>query len=319
MISVNQRSQHLIDDLIDKSDYYRVGIKKGYKNCTIIDAGLNVEGNMEAGRVVSEICLGGLGRVHILNSNQTNEWPLTIHVNTNDPVIACLGSQYAGWSLKSEESDSKFSALGSGPGRALALKEPLFNDINYSDKFDRTCIVLEVDSFPPDDVIEKISKDTNVSADNITIIITPTSSIVGNIQVVSRVLEVALHKAHELKFPMSKVIEGFGSAPIPPTSPDFLTAMGRTNDAIIFAGITQLIVRCSDDEAKELCSNMPSSNSNDYGKPFAEISKDYDYDFFKIDANLFSPSKVIISNADTGNTFVNGKIDNDLMKKSFGI
>ena len=41
--------------------------------------------------------------------------------------------------------------------------------------------------------------------------------------------------------------------------------------------------------------------------------------FFKIDANLFSPSKVIISNADTGNTFVNGKIDNDLMKKSFGI
>ena len=64
---------------------------------------------------------------------------------------------------------------------------------------------------------------------------------------------------------------------------------------------------------------MPSSNSNDYGKPFAEIFKDYDYDFFKIDANLFSPSKVIISNADTGNTFVNGKIDNDLMKKSFGI
>ena len=147
MISVNQRSQHLIEDLIDKSDYYRVGIKKGYKNCTIIDAGLNVEGNMEAGRVVSEICLGGLGRVHILNSTQTNEWPLTIHVNTNDPVIACLGSQYAGWSLKSEESESKFSALGSGPGRALALKEPLFNDINYSDKFDRTCIVLEVDSF----------------------------------------------------------------------------------------------------------------------------------------------------------------------------
>ncbi len=39
MISVNQRSQHLIEDLIDKSDYYRVGIKKGYKNCTIIDAG----------------------------------------------------------------------------------------------------------------------------------------------------------------------------------------------------------------------------------------------------------------------------------------
>ena len=64
---------------------------------------------------------------------------------------------------------------------------------------------------------------------------------------------------------------------------------------------------------------MPSSTSKDYGKPFANIFKDFDYDFFKIDANLFSPSKVIISNMATGNTFVSGKIDNDLMKKSFGL
>lgn len=178
---------------------------------------------------------------------------------------------------------------------------------------------MEVDSFPPNDVIDKISNDTGVEPKNLTIIITPTSSIAGNIQVVSRVLEVALHKAHELKFPMSDVIEGFGSAPIPPTSPDFLTAMGRTNDAIIFAGITQLLVSTTDEMAEELCNKMPSSTSNDYGKPFADIFKEYEYDFFKIDANLFSPSKVIISNMKTGNTFISGKIDNELMKKSFGI
>jgi methenyltetrahydromethanopterin cyclohydrolase len=178
---------------------------------------------------------------------------------------------------------------------------------------------MEVDSFPPNDVIEKISSDTQVDTSNLTIIITPTSSIAGNIQVVSRVLEVALHKAHELKFPMNEIIEGFGSSPIPPTSPDFLTAMGRTNDAIIFAGITQLLVNTSDEKAEDLCKKMPSSTSNDYGKPFANIFKDYEYDFFKIDANLFSPSKVIISNMKTGNTFVSGEIDNELMKKSFGL
>ena len=319
MISVNEKSQILVKDLIDNHNYYRVNIEKGHNGCTIIDAGINSLGNMEAGRVISEICLGGLGRVHILNTMQNAEWPLTVHVNTNDPVIACLGSQYAGWSLSSKEDGSKFNALGSGPARSLALKEPLFKDIKYSDKASSTCLVMEVDSFPPNDVIEKISNDTKVDAKNLTIIITPTSSIVGNIQVVSRVLEVALHKAHELKFPMNEIIEGFGSAPIPPTSPDFLTAMGRTNDAIIFAGITQLYVNTSDDNANELCLKMPSSTSNDYGKPFADIFKDYEYDFFKIDANLFSPSKVIISNMKTGNTFISGKIDNALMKKSFGI
>ena len=319
MISVNEKSQILVKDLIDNHNYYRVNIEKGHNGCTIIDAGINSLGNMEAGRVISEICLGGLGRVHILNTMQNADWPLTVHVNTNDPVIACLGSQYAGWSLSSKEDGSKFNALGSGPARSLALKEPLFKDIKYSDKASSTCLVMEVDSFPPNDVIEKISNDAKVDAKNLTIIITPTSSIVGNIQVVSRVLEVALHKAHELKFPMNEIIEGFGSSPIPPTSPDFLTAMGRTNDAIIFAGITQLYVNTSDDNANELCLKMPSSTSNDYGKPFADIFKDYEYDFFKIDANLFSPSKVIISNMKTGNTFISGKIDNDLMKKSFGI
>ena len=80
---------------------------------------------------------------------------------------------------------------------------------------------------------------------------------------------------------------------------DFLTAMGRTNDAIIFAGITQLLVSTTDEMAEELCNKMPSSTSNDYGKPFADIFKEYEYDFFKIDANLFSPSKVIISNMKT--------------------
>ena len=319
MISVNKKSQELVRDLIDNSDYYRVSVSKGHNECVSIDAGVNELGNMEAGRVISEICLGGIGRVHILNTLQNSEWPLTINVNTNNPVIACLGSQYAGWSLSSKEEGSKFNALGSGPARALALKEPLFDDISYSDKSDKTCIVMEVDSFPPNDVIDKISNDTGVEPKNLTIIITPTSSIAGNIQVVSRVLEVALHKAHELKFPMSDVIEGFGSAPIPPTSPDFLTAMGRTNDAIIFAGITQLLVSTTDEMAEELCNKMPSSTSNDYGKPFADIFKEYEYDFFKIDANLFSPSKVIISNMKTGNTFISGKIDNELMKKSFGI
>jgi methenyltetrahydromethanopterin cyclohydrolase len=319
MISVNNKSQELVKDLINNQDYYRINIEKGHNGCTIIDAGVNAFGNMEAGRVISEICLGGLGRVHILNTLQNSEWPLTVHVNTNDPVIACLGSQYAGWSLSSKEEGSKFNALGSGPARSLALKEPLFKDINYSDKSDKTCIVMEVDSFPPNDIVEKIATDTKVDPKNLTIILTPTSSIAGNIQVVSRVLEVALHKAHELKFSMSEIIEGFGSSPIPPTSPDFLTAMGRTNDAIIFAGITQLLVNTTDEKAEELCKKMPSSTSSDYGKPFANIFKDYDYDFFKIDANLFSPSKVIISNMKTGNTFIAGKIDNELMKKSFGL
>ena len=292
---------------------------KGFDDCTIIDAGINCPGSIECGRVVSEICLGGLGRVHLLNTFQSKSWPFSIHVNTKHPVISCLGSQYAGWNLKSNLKSEKFQALGSGPARALAQKEEIFDHINYKDKFSRTALVMEVDSIPPEDVVKKIIQDTGVEGKNLTIIITPTTSIVGNIQVVSRVLEVALHKSHELGFDLSKILEGFGSAPIPPNSNDFLEAMGRTNDAIIFSGVIQLWVNCEDEEAEKLCKDLPSSTSQDYGMPFADIFKKYEYDFFKIDPNLFSPAQAFIINLKTGKTFQSGSIDEELMKKSFNL
>ena len=209
--------------------------------------------------------------------------------------------------------------MGSGPARALAQKEEIFDHINYKDKFSRTALVMEVDSIPPEDVVKKIIQDTGVEGKNLTIIITPTTSIVGNIQVVSRVLEVALHKSHELGFDLSKILEGFGSAPIPPNSNDFLEAMGRTNDAIIFSGVIQLWVNCEDEEAEKLCKDLPSSTSQDYGMPFADVFKKYEYDFFKIDPNLFSPAQAFVINLKTGKTFQSGSIDEELMKKSFNL
>ena len=40
----------------------------------------------------------------------------------------------------------------------------------------------------------------------------------------------------------TRVVDGMGAAPLPPPHPDFVTAMGRTNDAIIFGGRVQLYV-----------------------------------------------------------------------------
>ena len=95
--------------------------------------------------------------------------------------------------------------------------------------------------------------------------------------------------------------------------------MGRTNDAIIFSGVIQLWVNCEDEEAEKLCKDLPSSTSQDYGMPFADIFKKYEYDFFKIDPNLFSPAQAFVINLKTGKTFQSGSIDEELMKKSFNL
>ena len=70
-------------------------------------------------------------------SGAADGWPTWLEVRSSQPVLACLASQYAGWSLsasKEETGGKKFFSLGSGPARALAAKEPLFAELGYRDR-----------------------------------------------------------------------------------------------------------------------------------------------------------------------------------------
>lgn len=303
--SINALSQPLTDALIADAQALKISVSTHQTDATIVDAGIHVEGSAEAGRLIAEICMGGLGAVKLLDNN--------VLVSSQSPVLACLGSQYAGWQLQFEQ----FFSLGSGPARAIAQREDLFKELAYQDSADKTVLVLETDKIPPAEIIEKVARDTQIKAENLTFILTPTTSLAGAAQIVARVLEVALHKAHTLHFPMGAIVSGDGSAPLPPLNTDFLTMMGRTNDAILYGGFVQLNVRCSDAEAEKLALELPSSASKDYGKTFAEVFKSYNMDFYQIDPLLFSPAKVQINNLLTGNSFVGGELNLALLNQSF--
>ncbi|PKO45971.1 MAG: methenyltetrahydromethanopterin cyclohydrolase [Betaproteobacteria bacterium HGW-Betaproteobacteria-22] len=311
--SVNQLSAVLVQQLIAQAERLNIGVSKHDTGCLIVDAGIQSAGSAEAGRLIAEICMGGLGEVSLQPDNRFTGWNEAIAVSSTQPVLACLASQYAGWALSHE----KFFSLGSGPARALAQREDLFKELNYQDSADSTCIVLETDKIPPQAVIEKIVRDTNIAVDKLTIILTPTTSIAGVVQIVGRVLEVALHKAHTLHFPLENIVSGTGLAVLPPVAKDFMTGMGRTNDAILFGGDVNLQVRGEDQAAAELAKNLPSSASKDYGKTFAEVFKFYNMDFYKIDPFLFSPAKVTVANVDTGSVFEAGQLNADLIALSF--
>ncbi len=317
-VSVNLRAGVLVDRLIAESDRFRIVATKGSRGETLIDAGAKTIGGLDAGICLAKICLGGLGTVDLTPVSATPRWPFYLTVRTSDPVIACLASQYAGWALSHGEGKDAFFALGSGPARALARKEPLFQDLDYRDKADRATLVLEGDKPPPVEIVDKVARDCGVAPERLTFIYAPTRSLAGGVQVVSRVLEVALHKVHELKFPLSRVVDGVATAPLSPPHPDFVTAMGRTNDAIIYGGQAHLLITGPAAEARELAKALPSVNSRDHGRPFAEIFKAFKGDFYKIDPSLFSPASVIVTALETGETFRAGQISQDLLDASFG-
>ena len=316
-VSVNQRSAELVAHLVADAQELRIGISHGELGETLIDAGSKKLGGIAAGLRIAEICMGGLGEVALLPSSATPRWPWTIVVRSSNPVIACLASQYAGWRLADDGGEKPFFALGSGPARALARREPLFDVLNYSDDAKRATLVIESSRPPPKKIVATVAQHCRVKPEDLTIIFAPTQSLVGSTQIVARVLEVALHKTHELGFPLDRVVDGTGAAPLCPPDPDFVKAMGRTNDAIIFAGRVQLYVTGPAGQARELAQKLPSKASRDFGRPFSEIFKQVKGDFYAIDPMLFSPAQIIVTALETGESFHSGEIDLELLDASF--
>ncbi len=315
-LSLNAQVQPWVERLVREAAALRVAVRRDDSGVCIVDAGIEAPGSIAAGVLVGEICLGGFGQV-ALTTAAHDGWPSWLEVRSSQPVLACLASQYAGWSLaasKEETGGKKFFSLGSGPARALAAKEKLYAELGYRDRADRGVIVLEVDRVPPAVIVQKILRDCGLPPEGLTIVLTPTSSAAGTTQVVARVLEVALHKTHELGFRLDHVLDGIATAPLPAPSPDGVEAMGRTNDAILYGGRVHLSVRGSDEAARELAAKLPSRNSTDYGRSFADIFKAVEYDFYRIDPALFAPAEVWVSNLDTGSSFHAGALNMELLR-----
>ena len=337
MPTLNERAWKLCDAMVAEAD--RLGIAVHTLDCgtRLIDCGVKAAGGIEAGRRLAEVCLAGLGTVVVEKSGgqllreyeqfgQTESLaddfehispfaspdPL-VRVATDQPVAACMASQYAGWEVKGE----KFFAMGSGPMRAAACREELFNDIGQCEKPEACVGVLETGKLPPDSVCVDLAEKCGIAPERLTLCLARTASPAGTLQIVARSVETALHKLHVLGFDLNRVIQGSGSAPLPPVAADDLAAIGWTNDAILYGAIVQLSVSGDDESLKEIGPRVPSNSSPDYGRPFAEIFAGYNNDFYKIDPHLFSPAVVQFRNMDTGSTFSFGQTAPQVLNKSF--
>ncbi len=317
MLSVNRAAKQLVDELCINADFYRVTMKKSKEGATIIDTGINVEGGLQAGRIVTEICLGGYGSAKIsLTQYDSLELP-SVFVFTDHPAVSTLGSQFAGWRIKIGE----YTAIGSGPARALALKpHELYERIGFEETSEVAVLVLETTAEPPDYVLQYICDQCRVAPDDLSLILVPTSAVAGSVQVSGRIVETGIHKLMEVGLDPKSVLSACGYAPIAPVHPKFAKAMGRTNDAILYGGVVSCIVRHGDDEKlKEIVRQTPSSTAKNYGLPFFEIFKAAGYDFYKIDSNLFAPAVVLVNNIETGSVFKAGKINSSVLMKSIGL
>ena len=109
---------------------------------------------------------------------------------------------------------------------------------------------------------------------------------------------------------------GFGSCPLAPVAADDFTAIGRTNDAVLYGGRAWYTVHTEDVLIEPLIERLPSVASSDYGVPFGELFRRHGSDFYKIDPLLFSPAEIAITNSASGRTFRAGGINTDVLRAS---
>jgi methenyltetrahydromethanopterin cyclohydrolase len=310
---MNELASDIVEGMVDQADLLRIRTHRLPGGARVIDAGVEVDGGIEAGLAIAEICMGGLGNVSTTPVQVGDRSYPSLMVWTDHPAESCMASQYAGWAI----SVGKFFAMGSGPLRAHArVEHELFEKLGYEERADEGVLVLEGRTLPTDEVAVWVAQKAHLDPSQLTLVVAPTASLAGGVQISARIVETGLHKMETLGFDVRRVISALGTAPLPPVAKNDLKAIGRTNDCILYGGQARFTIRAGDAELESLAAKVPASASRDYGTPFYEIFKRYEGDFYKIDPLLFSPAEVWLTSTETGRTFHAGQLNPEVLEAS---
>ena len=312
-MSLNERALSAVERLLARAEELRIALHHPEGGGRLIDCGIDTRGGLTAGLELARICMADRAEVSLVAGDVSGRACPLVQVATDDPVRACLASQYAGWAI----SEGKYFAMGSGPMRAAKGDEPIFQKIGGGETAKQVVGVLETRKAPTPEVMAKIASACRVSTSDVTLLAAPTASLAGGVQIVARSVETALHKLGELQFDLSRVVSAFGSAPLPPIAKNDLAAIGRTNDAILYGARVVLFVTGDDASLEQAVAHVPSSASKDHGEPFAAIFAKYHHDFYAVDPHLFSPAEVVFQNVESGRVHTFGLLAPDILVRSF--
>ncbi len=308
MESLNRMAIELVDEALEYAEELNIGGYDLGNEATVLDFGIEFDGGVEAGLLLTEIQTAGMATP----SYQLGEVAGTpipfVELTTDQPALSLLCSQKASWELTTED----FEGLGSGPARALVAEETEFRKIGYTDAFDLTALAVESADLPPESAAEQVAELAEVETSSVFLLAYPTASLVGSVTNAARAAELATFRLSELGYDPLDIVAVTGRAPVAPVAADEQTAIARTNDAIAYGGTAHITVR----EDADVFADVPSTVADDHGRPFGELFDDLDWDFSEVPSDLFAPGKVTIDVLG-GPTYVHGDTDEALLADAF--
>ena len=310
MESLNRMAIELVDEALDFAAELDIGAYELDNEATVLDFGVEFDGGVESGLLLTEIQTGGLASVSSRVEEVAGAPLPVVDCASDHPALALLCAQKASW----EVSTDSFEGLGSGPARALVAEEEEFRKLGYADDFDLTVLAVESGSLPDESVAEQVAELTGLPTSSVFLAAFPTASVVGSVTMAARAAELATFRLSELGYPLESVVSAAGSAPVAPVPASEEAAMARTNDALAYGGRAHVVVRKPVDDPEAIASSAAEA----YGRPFLEIFEAVDWAFEELPTELFAPAQVTVDVLG-GPTHVVGERREDLLAESFDL
>lgn len=317
-IRVNELAFRIVERILNSPDRFGVVVKKLKNSATAIDCGVNAKGGFEVGKLVTEICLGGLGNAQLTQMSFEDLSLPAVRVETDLPAVATLCTQ-AGYPLLPDE---KTRIICSGPARALARKpENLFDFLDFHDKSKIGVIVLQMDELPSVEIAEAIAVQCKIDSSCLYMLVTPSRSIAGVTQIAGRAIEdVAFTMQEILKYDVRKIRQMIGSAPIVPVC-ESADMKVFPDDFLCYGGTVYLTLKSDEEDLDRLVNELVFEATSIYGRTFAELLKEAHSDFRRIPGypGIFRPAQVLVNNLKTGKVHKAGDANPFMIRKCLGL
>ena len=210
MTSLNERAWRRLERAIEDQERFNISIRVMECGSRLVDAGVNAAGGLDAGLVMAEVGMADLGAAQLeLAALNGIYWPWVV-VRSDHPLEACFLSQAAHWPVQIDA----FRAMGSGPACLLNKVFDPGKNFGFEEKSECAVLVLETRQLPDEVACCSLAETCGVKPDKLAILVAPTSSLAGSVQIAARSIETGLHKLHTLGFDLCMVSGGMGRCPI---------------------------------------------------------------------------------------------------------
>ncbi len=306
MESLNGTALDLVDEAIDFADELGVEVHNLGNDAVVIDFGVDTDGGIEAGLLLSEIMTGGLATVGTRLETVDGASLTHVELATDHPRLTLLRAAMADWQ------PALMDAVGSGPARLLAEDDS--HEMHHEESFDFAVLALEADRLPEEPVAEDIASRCGVPTSGVFLPTVPVGSVAGGVSMAARAAEVALLRLAHLGYDTSQVVSATGSAPVAPVGDDRQTALAMTNDAIAHGGRVHLVV----EEGFGRAAEIPFATTEFGGGSMETVFEEAEWDLHAVPEGAFAPATVTMD-VRGGETYTVGERDENQLAGLLGV